>query len=124
MTSKFAWKTFLQVVQCLKHDLSNDRSMSYRNVCSMQLLYSEYMQDIHCVKGAPNWGLNLELLVYLSHLPVVVEMAEFVGEPLHVVRSETTGVSNHIEMCWSDCSLTYTLTCQEEIIPNQKHTDL
>ena len=44
-------------------------------------------------------------------------MAEFVSEPLHVVRFQATGVPNDVEVSWSDSSLTYTLTHQEEIVP-------
>ena len=56
-----------------------------------------------------------------AHRPVVVEVAEFVGEPLHVVRFQATRIIDDVEMGGSDCSLTNTLTCQEEIVP--VHTD-
>ena len=58
--------------------------------------------------------------VGVSHRPVVVEVTEFVGEPLHVVRLEATRVKDDVEMSWSNCPLTNTLTCQEEVIP--EHT--
>ena len=58
-----------------------------------------------------------------SYRPVVVEMAHFVCEPLHVVRFESTGVVDDVEVGWSDCSLADTLACQEEIIPAHTHTD-
>ena len=52
-----------------------------------------------------------------THRPVVVEVAEFVGEPLHVVWFEATGVVDDVEVGWGDSSLTHTLTHQEKIIP-------
>ena len=58
-----------------------------------------------------------------AHRPVVVEVAEFVGEPLHVVRFQATRVIDDVEMGGSDCSLMNTLTCQEEIVPVQIHRD-
>ena len=36
-----------------------------------------------------------------THRPVVVEMTQFVGEPLHVVRFESTRVIDDVEVCWS-----------------------
>ena len=52
-----------------------------------------------------------------THRPVVVEVAQLVGEPLHVVGFEATGVTDDVEVGRSDRPLTHTLTRQEEIIP-------
>ena len=57
-----------------------------------------------------------------THGPVVVQVAELVGEPLHVVRFQATGVPDDVEVGGSDSSLTHTLARQEEIIPTHTHT--
>ena len=54
-----------------------------------------------------------------THRPVVVEVAEFVGEPLHVVWFQASGVVDDVEVGWGDCALTHALTHQEKIIPTQ-----
>lgn len=46
----------------------------------------------------------------ITYRPVVVEVAEFVGEALHVVRLESGAVTDDIEVGWRDCALTNTLT--------------
>ena len=38
-----------------------------------------------------------------------------------MVRFESTGVVDDVEVGWSDCSLADTLACQEEIIPAHTH---
>ena len=53
-----------------------------------------------------------------SHRPVVVEVAEFVRKPLHVVRLEACGVPDDVEVGGSDCSLTDTLTSQKACTHN------
>ena len=55
--------------------------------------------------------------VVITYRPVVVEVAEFVGESLHVVWLESRGVTDHIEVGGGHRPLTNTLTHKEEIIP-------
>lgn len=58
----------------------------------------------------------------LTYRPVVVEVAEFVGQSLHVVRLQSRGVIDDVEVGGRDCSLTDTLTDQEEVIPAMPDT--
>ena len=60
------------------------------------------------VRGGSRWGV---------YRPVVVEVAELVGEPLHVVWVQAGGVTDDVKVGWSDSALTCTLTHQKEIIP-------
>ena len=57
--------------------------------------------------------------MYSTHRPVVIEVAELVGQPLHVVWTKPGCVTNDIEVSRSDGTLAYTLANQEEIIPTQ-----
>ena len=50
--------------------------------------------------------------------PVVVEMAEFVGQPLHVVGLQRGRVVNDVVMGRSDRSLTHALRHDEEVVPD------
>ena len=49
-------------------------------------------------------------------------MAEFVGESLHVVRLQSHGVIDDVEVGGRDCPLTDALTDQEEVIPAMPDT--
>ena len=52
--------------------------------------------------------------------PVVVKVAEFVGESLHMIWLESRCVTYHIEVGGRDSALTHTLTHKEEVIPATK----
>ena len=54
-----------------------------------------------------------------TYRPVIVEMTQFVSEPLHVVRLECRCVMDDIEMSWGDSTLADTLTHQKEVIPTR-----
>lgn len=49
--------------------------------------------------------------------PVVVEVAHFVGQALHVVRLQSSGVPDHVVVGGGHCSLPHRLRHQEEVIP-------
>lgn len=51
------------------------------------------------------------------YLPVVVEVAQLVGKPLHVVRFEATAVVDHIVVSGRYAAHTHSLTHNEEVIP-------
>ena len=55
--------------------------------------------------------------MHCTHRPVVVEMAEFVSESLHVVGTQATGVTYNVEVSWSDSPLPHRLAHQKEIVP-------
>lgn len=55
----------------------------------------------------------------VTHRPVVVEMAELVGKPLHVVGPQSRGVTDHIEVGGGDRPLAHRLAHQEEVIPER-----
>ena len=51
--------------------------------------------------------------------PVVVEMAQLVRQPLHVVRLHTGRVHDHVVGGRGHSALTHRLTHDEEVIPEQ-----
>lgn len=53
------------------------------------------------------------------YLPVVIHMAEFVGESLHVVWFEATAVVHHVVVCGGDAAQAHCLTHNEEIVPEK-----
>jgi len=56
----------------------------------------------------------------MGYLPVVVHVAEFVGESLHVIWLEATAVKYHIVVRRCDTTKAHSLTYYEEIIPESR----
>lgn len=54
-----------------------------------------------------------------TYCPVIVEVAELIGESLNVIWFESRCVPDDIEVGWSDSPLTDALAHQEEVIPAQ-----
>ena len=61
--------------------------------------------------------------VCLHYLPVVVEVAQLVGEPLHVVGLEAAAVVHHVVVSGRDAAHTHSLTHDEEVIPEEEGRD-
>lgn len=59
---------------------------------------------------------NLRVVYYR---PVIVEMCQFVGQPLHVVRLEACPVPYHIVVCGGDSALSNRLAHKVEVIPGK-----
>ncbi len=62
------------------------------------------------------------IVAIYTYRPVVVEMAQFVGEPLHLVRTQAHCIPHNVVVRWRHCALAYTLRYQEEVIPATSHT--
>lgn len=54
-----------------------------------------------------------------AYLPVVVHVAQLVGEPLHVIRLQSTGVVHNIVVGWGDASSADSLAHNIEVIPGK-----
>lgn len=52
-----------------------------------------------------------------THRPVVIDVAEFVGQPLDVVRLQATAVIDDIIVCWGHTPTSHSLAHDEEVIP-------
>lgn len=63
--------------------------------------------------------MNINLNLKVAHLPVVVQMAQLVGEALHVIRLQSTGIIHNIVVCWCDASKPDRLTHNVEVIPKK-----
>lgn len=60
-------------------------------------------------------------LIYIGcYLPVVVHVAEFVGESLHVIWFEAAVVKHHIVVSRWDATKAHSLTYYEEIVPESR----
>lgn len=55
-----------------------------------------------------------------AYLPVVVHVAQLVGEPLHVIRLQPTGVVHNIVVGWRDASRADSLAHYVEVIPGKE----
>lgn len=55
---------------------------------------------------------------HFTYRPVVVEMAQFVCQSLHVVRFQTSTIVDDIVMGGGHCTLAYRLGHQKEVIPS------
>lgn len=60
--------------------------------------------------------LNTNVMI-CGYLPVVIHVAEFVGESLHVIWFETAVVEHHIVVSRCHTTETHSLTYYEEVIP-------
>lgn len=56
----------------------------------------------------------------VTHRPVVVEVAQFEGESLHVVRLQAVVVIDDVIVGGGNCSLASCLTDQVEVVPERK----
>lgn len=52
-----------------------------------------------------------------GYLPVVIHVAEFVGESLHVIWFEAAVVENHVVVSRCHTTEAHSLTDYEEVIP-------
>ena len=55
-----------------------------------------------------------------AHLPVVVHVAELVGESLHVIRLQSAGVVDNVVVGWGDASKADSLAHNVEVIPGKQ----
>lgn len=53
-----------------------------------------------------------------TYLPVVVHVAQLVGEPLHVVGLQSAGVKHHVVVGWGDASHADGLANDVEVVPS------
>ncbi len=58
-----------------------------------------------------------------SYRPVVVQMAELVGESLHVIGLHSAGIVDNIVVSGSDCALPHGLADQEKVVPVTEGTN-
>ena len=54
-----------------------------------------------------------------AYLPVVVHVAQLVGEPLHVIRLQSTGVVHNIVVGRGDASTADSLAHNVEVVPGK-----
>lgn len=86
-------------------------STSWQNVLwSLETCYSTVIQDVTRIKT---------LTSRHAYLPVIVHVAQLVGEPLHVIRLQSAGVVHHIVVGWSDTSTADRLAHYVEVIPDK-----
>lgn len=52
-----------------------------------------------------------------AYLPVVIHVAQLVGEPLHVVGLQSAGVVHHVVVCRRDTSVVDGLADDVEVVP-------
>lgn len=74
--------------------------------------------------GAP-WGCGAALCACSStHRPVVVHVAQLVGEALHVVGFQLAGVVHHVVVGGRHAAVLHRLAHDEEIVPAGGQTPL
>ena len=83
-------------------------------------------QQLSQTLGLVLWNWNLEgiFIIQTTHRPVIVEMAQFIGQSLDVVGLETEGVMDDVVVGGGHGSLSDTLTHQEEVIPAKQQPEV
>lgn len=57
-----------------------------------------------------------------TDLPVVVQVRQLVGQPLHVVGLQASHVPQHVVVSGAHCALAYGLRDEEEVVPGKHNT--
>lgn len=66
----------------------------------------------------------MELQAHSTHRPVVVHVAQLVGEALHVVGFQLAGVVHHVVVGGRHAAVLHRLADDEEIVPAARQTPL
>lgn len=102
MVSKSIWPSFLGGYRVL-NDILNITNSIFNN----RRTFFQY-------------NCTLIIMSMAAYLPVVVHVAQLVGEPLHMIRLQSAGVVHNIVVGWGDTSWADRLAHNVEVIPGKQ----